>query len=349
VEAVNATTGTLRKGDIVQVRSAAEIIATLDERGELDALPFMPEMVAMCGRRFTVAARTERICDTITAGSPRTMVDAVVLEGASCDGASHGGCAALCLLYWKDAWLRKVDQGPTYNGAGAAPGALATDETSRDSLLALASRNAKSGGDNGEPVRFRCQATQANEASTPISVKDPRSYVRAYSSGNVSAGRFVRVMAHAVVMESAKRLRLVSEPPLRGATPKSGRTPTLDLEPGEWVRIKTAEEIRATLNDKGKNRGLWFDREMMRLCGQVFRVSHRVDRLIDERTGEMIELSSDCVALEGATCSGEHSLGRWFCPRAIYPYWREGWLERVESAATVALPTAKATRAPTPV
>ena len=63
----------------------------------------------------------------------------------------------------------------------------------------------------------------------------------------------------------------------------------------------------------------------------------------------MIELSSDCVALEGATCTGEHSLGRWFCPRAIYPYWREGWLERVESEATVGLPTSRAPREPSAV
>jgi hypothetical protein len=29
-------------------------------------------------------------------------------------------------------------------------------------------------------------------------------------------------------------------------------------------------------------------------------------------------------------CSGEWSTQRWFCPRAIYPYWRECWLERVQ-------------------
>jgi hypothetical protein len=343
VEAVTAAAAKLRKGDVVEIRSPAEILATLDERGELDALPFMPEMVAMCGRRFTVAARTERICDTITFGNPRTMEDAVVLEGASCDGSGHGGCAALCLLYWKDAWLRRVDHHTA--SAGAHP----SDDVDRDTLLELTSRNASSSGVDGEPIRFRCQATRANDASHPLSKKDPRSYTRAYSSGNASAGHFLRVMARAVVMEVGKRAGRLSEPPLRGAGPKSTRTETLDLEPGEWVRIKSADEIQATLNDKGKNRGLWFDREMLRLCGQVFRVSHRVDRLIDERTGEMIELSSDCIALEGSTCSGEYSLGRWFCPRAIYPYWREGWLERVESKTRVALPTAKAISEPSPV
>ena len=44
----------LRVGDIVEVRSEAEILATLDENGRLESLPFMPEMLALCGRRFRV-------------------------------------------------------------------------------------------------------------------------------------------------------------------------------------------------------------------------------------------------------------------------------------------------------
>ena len=44
----------LKVGDLVEVRSAEEIRATLDENGELDGLPFMPEMLAFCGRRLTV-------------------------------------------------------------------------------------------------------------------------------------------------------------------------------------------------------------------------------------------------------------------------------------------------------
>jgi len=336
-------TAELRKGDIVEVRSAAEILATLDERGELEGMPFMPEMAALCGHRFTVAARAERVCDTVTgAWGARSMTGTVLLDGAGCNGSAHGGCAASCLLYWKDGWLRRVDSRHT------SPRPAAADPGARDTLVALSSRNTTTGHD-GDSIRFSCQATRAIEASVPVSVKDPRSYVRSYTSGNVTLGRFVRIMSRAVVMESARKMRLLREPPVRGATSSSTRTPKLDLKPGEWVRVKSRDDIEATLNDKGKNRGLWFDREMLEFCGQVFQVRHRVDRLIDERTGEMIELSSDCVALEGATCSGEHSLGRWFCPRAIYPYWREGWLERVEAAANVALPARRDNTEPTPV
>ena len=112
--------------------------------------------------------------------------------------------------------------------------------------------------------------------------------------------------------------------------PSSPKLPTLELKPGDWVRVKSPSEIRSTLNDKGKNRGLWFDREMLPFCGETFQVRRRIDRLVDETSGALIELTSDCVTLEGTVCSGERSTGRWMCPRAIYPYWREGWLERVE-------------------
>ena len=83
-----------------------------------------------------------------------------------------------------------------------------------------------------------------------------------------------------------------------------------------------------TLTFDARNRGLYFDREMLPFCDTVQRVRRRVSRLVDERTGKMIELGSDCVTLENVVCSGERSPRRWFCPRSIYPYWREGWLRR---------------------
>ena len=43
-----------RAGEFVEVRSAAEILATLDEDGCVDGMPFMPEMLQFCGRRLRV-------------------------------------------------------------------------------------------------------------------------------------------------------------------------------------------------------------------------------------------------------------------------------------------------------
>jgi hypothetical protein len=75
---------------------------------------------------------------------------------------------------------------------------------------------------------------------------------------------------------------------------------------------------------------------MLPFCEGTYRVRQRVNRFIDDRNGQMIELKSDCVTLDGVVCSGERSSARWFCPRAIYPYWRETWLQRAGVEPTVA-------------
>ena len=104
----------LRAGDVVEVRAPHEILATLDERGELDSLPFMPEMLRYCGRRFTVAKVAHKTCDTITGTGYRRMDDAVHLAGVRCDGSAHDGCQAAWLTYWKAAWLRAESRGAHY-------------------------------------------------------------------------------------------------------------------------------------------------------------------------------------------------------------------------------------------
>src|SRR5262245_50238144 len=98
----------LKVGDVVEVRSPDEIRATLDENGEFESLPFMPEMLRYCGQRLTVYKVAHKVCDTQTRSGMRRMQNAVHLSGVRCDGAAHDGCQAACLIYWKHAWLRKV-------------------------------------------------------------------------------------------------------------------------------------------------------------------------------------------------------------------------------------------------
>src|SRR4051794_24040499 len=101
----------LRVGDLVEVRTAAEILTTLDERGELDNLPFMPEMLPFCGQRLTVHKVAHKLCDTISRTGMRRMDNAVYLSGARCDGAAHGGCQTACQFLWREQWLRRVEPG----------------------------------------------------------------------------------------------------------------------------------------------------------------------------------------------------------------------------------------------
>jgi hypothetical protein len=41
----------------------------------------------------------------------------------------------------------------------------------------------------------------------------------------------------------------------------------------------------------------------------------------------MMQLKNPCIILEGVTCTSDYHRQ---CPRSIYAYWREIWLERVE-------------------
>src|SRR5437867_9156847 len=98
----------LHAGDLVEVRSKAEILGTLDQNGRLDDLPFMPEMLRYCGQSFRVYKRAHKTCDFVTHTGIRKLSDAVHLEGLRCDGSAHGGCQAQRLIFWKEAWLRRV-------------------------------------------------------------------------------------------------------------------------------------------------------------------------------------------------------------------------------------------------
>lgn len=314
----SADRGGLRRGDVVEVRPASDILATLDLDGCLDGVPFMPEMLPHIGRRFTVEARVERACDTISQTGTRRMPETVLLNDLRCDGSAHGGCQAGCRLYWKEAWLRRVSADePSEQGAPV-------DGLER---RAKASTRAPAGEDR---TRYRCQATELLRASEPVGWWSVRSFRGEVECGNVGLRRLARVTVRALLEEVLRRLRLFPVLPVKPRGKSTRSRDQLDLVPGEPVRVRSKGEIARTLGPDGKTRGLWFDREMLPYCGQTHTVKRRVDRFIDERSGEMVELKSDAVILDGVVCGGDLSYGRWLCPRAIYPWWRECWLERVE-------------------
>ena len=52
----------LRTGDVVEIRSEGEILATLGPDATIDGLPIMTEMLSHCGSLFTVASRAGTTC-----------------------------------------------------------------------------------------------------------------------------------------------------------------------------------------------------------------------------------------------------------------------------------------------
>jgi hypothetical protein len=126
-----------------------------------------------------------------------------------------------------------------------------------------------------------------------------------------------------------QRLRNGSPYPFIEGKLKQSPVEVLNLQPGELVEVKSKAEILATLHLSEKNRGLSFDSEMVRHCGRQFRVLRRVERIIDEKTGTLTHMKGDCIVLDGAVCAADYHR---FCPRSIYPYWREIWLRRAGDA-----------------
>lgn len=337
----------LKVGEWVEVRPKEEILATLDANGRLEELPFMPPMFQYCGKRFRVYKRAHKTCDTVNRPAGRKMHATVHLEGLRCDGQAHGGCQALCLLFWKEAWLKRVQAPHTQPAAAGQPQrSTCTEEQVWGGTVATGYRP-------GDPdPTYVCQATQLPAATAPLSPWNIRQYIEDYTSGNTGLWEMFRGFVYATYNNTINLgigvgaiLRWfydlfqtltggIRYPRHYGTIPRGTKTPheTLNLQEGELVRIKPYAEILKTVDEGNRNRGLLFDAEMVPFCGGTYRVAKRVSRIINEKTGKMMTFKNDCIILDSVFCQARYSEERHFCPRAIYSFWREVWLERVPTA-----------------
>jgi hypothetical protein len=333
----------LRVGDWVEVRSKEEILSTLDKSGCMEGLPFMPQMFEYCGLRFRVYKRAHKTCDTVNKTGGRRLSRAVHLE-LRCDGEAYGGCQAACLLFWKVSWLRRIG-GPTRNAE--SPDLLNQCRACSEADVWAGTQRKDSCKD--DPIRYVCQATQLPDYTAPLPWWNVWQYAEDLTSRNVTIAKLIRGAVYSSFYHIAqaglgcgrpirwaydsiqKAIGGVSYPRKPGKIPHGERTPmlTLDLQPGELVRIKPYQEILATLDTLNRNRGLYFDAEDVPYCGGTYRVRSRVDRYIDERTGLLKRPKYPAVILDGVWCQGRYSPCRMMCPRSIYTWWREIWLERV--------------------
>ena len=312
------TADRLRPGDRVMLRRPADILATLDADGTLGGVPFMPEMLQHYGRIFVVSRRVEKICDTVCPVASRRMLDTVFLEDLRCDGSAHGGCQAACRLYWKDEWLARmapnVRPPPRPDDAALAP--LARLVTSRTRQ-------------KDQPEHYRCQATEARRA-THEAARLGHAAIRARGAGRqhrlAPAVRPAR-LAHPAVGAAPPR------PPPGGAVAAGAATP----REAAAARSAAGRVGRGAFGggDRGDagcaqpmHRGLYFSApEMATECGRRYRVRRRVSRIIEEASGRMLTMKNDCVELDGPVCTGDRSVGRWFCAREIYPLLARGVAE----------------------
>jgi len=347
----------LNVGDWVEVRGKDEILSTLDGKGQLDGMPFMPEMFRYCGQRFQVYKRAHKTCDYTTSYPyhTRRLGETVHLE-TRCDGEAHDGCQAGCLLYWKLAWLKPAAGDPKKVAALTTDGSFGGDVNAASRTGCSESEvwaNTQVTDQKVGAPKFVCQATQVPYATKALAWWDLRQYIEDYSSGNVGPGRIVSGLIYStyyhlsqagIGLGPAMRWFYDKFHPVWGGTlfprkpgliPVGQPTPsgTLNLQPGELVRVKSHEEILKTVDSENKNRGMYWDAELVPYCGGTYRVLKRVTKLIDEKTATMVEMKNPCIILDSVVCQARYSQCRMLCPKSMYPYWREIWLERVEAKA----------------
>jgi hypothetical protein len=105
-----------------------------------------------------------------------------------------------------------------------------------------------------------------------------------------------------------------------------GTEDNLNLQPGDWVEVRSVKEIFATLDAQGKLKGLRFTPEMMKFCGKRLRVYKLLGKIILEATGELRKIKTPTVLLENSFCDGSAHAE---CDRSCFCFWREQWLKCV--------------------
>lgn len=102
----------------------------------------------------------------------------------------------------------------------------------------------------------------------------------------------------------------------------------LVLENGDMVRVRSREEIQATLDNWNQLKRCSFMEEMDQYCGTYQRVFKRVEKFLDERD-YLTKKCNGIVILDNVHCEGTVDFGG--CDRSCYFFWRKEWLEKVDT------------------
>ncbi len=104
------------------------------------------------------------------------------------------------------------------------------------------------------------------------------------------------------------------------------QAPSVEINAGDLVRVRSKDEIEATLNTWNEYKGCAFIDDMWDYCETTQRVFKKVRNFIDERDYRMKRVKG-LVILENVYCQGTRVLGK--CDRSCFFFWREEWLEKI--------------------
>ncbi len=118
----------------------------------------------------------------------------------------------------------------------------------------------------------------------------------------------------------------------RGETPRARAqafAPAIPFQAGDWVRVRSKEEIDATLDPFKELKGCAFLPSMYKYCGTQQRVLRAMQRFMDERDYKLKKVHG-VILLENVICNGTAAFGE--CDRCCFLFWREEWLESVTAS-----------------
>lgn len=96
---------------------------------------------------------------------------------------------------------------------------------------------------------------------------------------------------------------------------------------GDWVEVRSKEEILATLDRQGQLDKLPFMPGMLQYCGQRFRVYKRAHKTCDTVNRSGGRRMANAVHLEGLRCDGQAHGG---CQAGCLLFWKDAWLKPVD-------------------
>jgi hypothetical protein len=115
--------------------------------------------------------------------------------------------------------------------------------------------------------------------------------------------------------------------PTKAQSVAAGFAPAAPLQAGDWVHVRSREEILSTLDPFHELKRCAFMNGMYQYCGSRQRVFKVMQRFLDERDYKF-EKVRGVVLLENVICQGTPVSS--LCDRSCFFFWREEWLEKIE-------------------
>src|SRR5690242_9338483 len=113
-----------------------------------------------------------------------------------------------------------------------------------------------------------------------------------------------------------------------------------ELRAGDAVRVRSPDEILATLDADGTLDGVPFMPEMVDACGRTFHVLRRVEKTCVDGHPMRCFPANDVVILDAPRCDGSGHDG---CRHGCRVFWKDAWLAPVEADVAAQAPDADTT------